>query len=73
MVVLDENIVLDKLNKLIDIEVKDLLHYAAVPSCVKAKNGYEYEYKQQKQRVTLLIEAKNYILFSYFFPDRSAN
>ena len=69
MVILDENIILNKLNKLLEIEVKDLLHYATAPSCNKAKEGYEYEYNRQKQRVELLLEVKNYILFSCFFPS----
>ncbi|MCL2775277.1 MAG: hypothetical protein FWD71_18305 [Oscillospiraceae bacterium] len=68
MVVLkDENIILAKLNELMEIEIKDFIQYCSTPICNRAKEGKEYEYNQYKKRIELLIDAKNYILFSFFF------
>lgn len=68
MVILkDEIIILAKLNELIEIDIKDFTQYCSTPICGGAKEGKEHEYNQYKKKIELLIDVKNYILFSLFF------
>ena len=68
MVLLDENILLTKLNALLEIEVGELIKYSTTPACSEAKENKKSEYNQYKKTVGMLIDLKNYVLFSVFFP-----
>ena len=63
-------LVLRRLNELMEAEVVEAIAYSTTETCSEAKRGYEAEYERQRAKIRLIQSAKDEILFS-FGDDRT--
>jgi len=67
---LDRDIILNKLNTLLKTEFGNFSRYCSIPVCNQTEENRKYDYSQYKKRIELLIYARNYIIFYFFFRKK---
>lgn len=67
---LNKQLLMRKLNELMELEYEETCEYSTTAECFEAKKGFEIQYERQKKKVRLIQSAKCDILFSFYNEDK---